>query len=189
MDDTKVNDKLDKRWQEWTDIRAFIEWICAEQYDQLLRIVTRYTGTTDLAYEVVHALFIRAMEKADAGQLSSINYGWFLKAVEFAAQNEMERFYHTDLLIGEESFFEKLRGAAPDEEPLDHVLPHSLKEDDKEFLRLRFESQWTYAKLANHYGCTEAACRQRMSRLLKKIAPTFDPDMEGKKTKSKKRKK
>ena len=176
----------DNKDMQLEKVRKLLEWDYTEKHDYLVRKAMRFTGDEQLAWEVVHESYIRALEKADEFLNSPKPIGWLVKTIYFVALDEMDRAYHTEVQIPDLGVLNSMRAKDPDEEPLDHILPKNMRDRDKELLCLRIEQEWSYEQLSEQFGMKQEACRKRVSRLLKSLAETLYPEQAKKPKKRKK---
>lgn len=59
----------------------------------------------------------------------------------------------------------------PAEPPVDmaEIIPNSLRDDEIQLLRMRFEEKLSYREISEKLGISEGANRTRFSRLMKKL--------------------
>lgn len=53
-------------------------------------------------------------------------------------------------------------------------LPTGLSEQDKELILLRIDKKLSFDEIAEYYGITNDACRQRLSRAIRKCRLLLD---------------
>lgn len=58
--------------------------------------------------------------------------------------------------------------------PMYLYLPTGLSEQDKELILLRIDKKLSFDKIAEYYGITNDACRQRLSRAIRKCRSLLD---------------
>ena len=65
--------------------------------------------------------------------------------------------------------------AQPDIEPrLIELLPDDFGDDEKKLLVLRYEEEYSYSEIADLCDMSQANCRQKMSRLRKKLKKIYE---------------
>lgn len=58
--------------------------------------------------------------------------------------------------------------------PMHLYLPTGLSEQDKELILLRIDKKLSFDEIAEYYGITNDACRQRLSRAIRKCRLLLD---------------
>lgn len=58
--------------------------------------------------------------------------------------------------------------------PMYLYLPTGLSEQDKELVLLRIDKKLSFDEIAEYYGITNDACRQRLSRAIRKCRSLLD---------------
>ena len=58
--------------------------------------------------------------------------------------------------------------------PMHLYLPTGLSEQDKELILLRIDKKLSFDEIAEYYGITNDACRQRLSRAIRKCRSLLD---------------
>ena len=125
----------------------------------------RLTGDYHIAQDLVQEAFMTATLKAEQLYNHQNPAGWLYKTLHYMALREMDRaHYHM------ESSMEEISAADSRDcfSKAEFVLPVELDEDEKEFLLLRFEKNYSFEEIAEYKGITQAACRQRVSRAVKR---------------------
>lgn len=65
--------------------------------------------------------------------------------------------------------------------PMEYHLPVGLTAKDRELILMRVDGGFSFEAIAEHYGVSEAACRQRMSRAMRKCRMLLEQDFTGQK--------
>ena len=76
---------------------------------------------------------------------------------------ESRRFYHTEVSIEDIAESYELT-----ELPMACHIPMGLSGSEQEIILLRIDKGYSFLELAEHFGISEMACRQRLSRALRK---------------------
>ena len=76
---------------------------------------------------------------------------------------ESRRFYHTEVSIEDIAESYELT-----ELPMACHIPMGLSGSEQEIILLRIDKGYSFLELAEHFGISEMACRQRLSRALHK---------------------
>lgn len=156
---------------------ASIEELHRRYYAGLLLLAFRLVGERGLAEDLVQETYLTAFLKRRELTGHPNPAGWLYRTLYFKAERELGKSYRTELLFASPESLPR-RSLPPEEPPLLEALPAGLTEEERELLTLRFEKGWDYASLADRWGITEAACRKRLSRLLKKCRAAMEEDEE-----------
>ena len=93
--------------------------------------------------------------------------GWLYSVLNKVILRELERTYHKAEVYGWEG---DGSGAVELELSMEFYLPKELTEQERELILLRLEQNLSHAEIAEKLGISQSACRQRLSRALKKCA-------------------
>ncbi len=149
------------------EAREVIAQLHRTYYRTLLKMAYRFIGDPSLAEDVVQEAFTIAMLKCEQIAEYDSPIGWFYKAIPKIALRENEKAYHKDYPLEDmKEFF--CNRYMEIEDPLEFSLPNSLTDEEKKWMKQVYGSEVPYSILAEKYGMTEAACRKRTSRILKK---------------------
>ena len=108
--------------------------------------------------------FLTACCKADQVCSHANAAGWLYTTLNNLTLRERRRMYHQSELPLDEGIID----CKEIELPLECYLPNGLREEEKEAILLRIEKGNSFGEIAEHFGITEDACRQRLSRALRK---------------------
>lgn len=133
-------------------------------YDRLWGYVYRRVGDYDLTEGVIQQVFLIACVRVAAIQSHPNLIGWLYKTAQYVIEHEKGRPYR-DLEVPEDDMDQYIfrdDGAA-----IRELLPDALSDKDREILLLKFEKKMDHLDIAEYYGISESASRQRFSRALK----------------------
>lgn len=86
---------------------------------------------------------------------------------------ELHRSYHKDVALDEWNEARESMNL-----PMHLYLPTGLSEQDKELILLRIDKKLSFDEIAEYYGITNDACRQRLSRAIRKCRSLLDAHLE-----------
>ena len=136
-----------------------------EQHEQFLyQVAYRRLGDRELAKDMVQETFLTLTAKVDQVIVHKNPAGWLFKTLSYLICREQERACH----YYEMPLSEQDGQPVVPTMPLADILPGGLREEDQELLILRFEEQLDYRQIAEKKGIKEAACRQRVSRAIRR---------------------
>lgn len=147
--------------QNWNDLLIALY---DQEYERLLKSAYRMTGDQELAQDIVHQTFLLAFFRQDELIVHPKPAAWLFLTLRNLISNELRLSVHTEISLEEISDIP----ARASETPLDHILPAQLKEEDRKILIWRYEQRMSYKEMADQLGISEAACRNRVSRAIKK---------------------
>jgi len=150
---------------DWAELRSFC-------FGQALRVV----GCPDTADDAAQEAMVRAWRSRDSCRQPEQPFGWLRRI----ARNEAVRLAGrrpNEVLVGEPL-------AAPDGRPderdavedrlLFSAILGTLSPADQELARLRYYEDLTCAKLAEHFGLSEATVKVRLHRLRRRIGERLE---------------
>lgn len=160
-----------------TELRARKEFI-ADLYGKygkkLQSFAYRLTGDWHIAEDVVQEVFLLAFVRfKDLAELRNPP-GWLYKALYFTAIRENAKKYRTEVFVDDISAIGIDPHSRDQYQRLEYILPKELSGQEQELLVLRYEWQWSYEELAEYYGLTQEACRQRVHRVGQKCKKLFE---------------
>lgn len=143
--------------------REYIHQLMLQHSDMMVRLAYRRTGDWHLAEDLVQETFLTACCKAEQICEHIKPVAWLYETLNNLTLRESRRFYHTEVPI------EEVTGIHTEMElPMEYHLPVGLNETEREIILLRVDRGYSFQELAEYYGLTETACRQRLSRALRK---------------------
>lgn len=138
---------------------------CVEEYGgQLIQMAYRLTGSAELAKDLVQETMLTACCKITAFSIHENQKGWLQKTLWNLAIREREKAYHRDVPL-ETDYIEGISGI---ELPMEYYLPSGLKEKEREIILMRIDRRMSYADIAEIRGISEEACRQQLSRAVRR---------------------
>lgn len=143
--------------------REFIHQLMLQHSDMMVRLAYRRTGDWHLAEDLVQETFLTACCKAEQICEHIKPVAWLYETLNNLTLRESRRYYHTEISI------EEATGIHTEMKlPMEYHLPVGLNETEREIILLRVDRGYSFQELAEYYGLTETACRQRLSRALRK---------------------
>lgn len=94
---------------------------------------------------------------------------WLYKTLNNLIMRELHRSYHKEVALDE---WNEARESM--DIPMHLYLPTGLSEQDKELILLRIDKKLSFDEIAEYYGITNDACRQRLSRAIRKCRLLLD---------------
>lgn len=153
--------------------QKFLEKLYIDNAEWLLSLARRYVNNYELAKDVVQEVFLVAQTKIDELMVHENPAGWLCLTTYYTADRERRKLYHKDVPLADHDH--TLQFAQPDVEPgLAELLPDDLEEDEKKLLILRYEDEYSYSEIAELCDISQANCRQKMSRLRKKLKKIYE---------------
>lgn len=130
----------------------------------MVQLTYRRIGDWHLAEDLVQETFLTACCKAEQVCNHTNAVGWLYTTLNNLTLRERKRMYHQAELPLDESITDCMEI----ELPLECYLPNGLRKEEKDMILLRIEKGHSFAEIAECFGITEDACRQRLSRVLRK---------------------
>jgi RNA polymerase sigma-70 factor (ECF subfamily) len=152
-------EKVSSTCWDWAELRTFC-------FDQALNVVSTYEAADEAAQEAI----VRAWRHRESCRQPDQPLGWLRRiarneAVRVATRRPKEVLVDelaapTDRAESEDELENRLLMAG-----ILRSLPHS----DRELARLRYYEDLTCAKLADHFGLSEATVKVRLHRLRRRL--------------------
>ena len=136
-------------------------WLCAPGANSI--------GDWHLAEDLVQETFLTACWKANQICSHSNPTAWLYKTLNNLIMRELHRSYHKDVALDEWNEARESMNL-----PMHLYLPTGLSEQDKELILLRIDKKLSFDEIAEYYGITNDACRQRLSRAIRKCRSLLD---------------
>ena len=145
--------------------KEFIHQLYIENYNTLARIARNLGKSWMDAEDLVQDVFVIAAHKCPELMKHKNPRAWLVTTLHNLIKNN-NRLYTNKLSVSLEDLGDL---AAPERaEPLSHVLPSQLPAGDKEILIWKYEKKMDYREMSETLGISEAACRVKVHRILKK---------------------
>lgn len=148
-----------------TSKQKMLETLHKENYNAMIQIALRATGDYHLAQDLVQEAFLTATLRIDKLLEHQQPKLWLYKTLHYILKREKGRAYHsreTELIEAVHPAKDTLL------DNLEYMLPKELMDKERELLILRFEKEWSYDEIAEYKGISQAACRQKLSRVVKR---------------------
>lgn len=126
-------------------------------------------GDWHLAEDLVQETFLTACWKANQICSHTNPTAWLYKTLNNLIMRELHRSYHKEVALDE---WNEARESM--DIPMHLYLPTGLSEQDKELILLRIDKKLSFDEIAEYYGITNDACRQRLSRAIRKCRLLLD---------------
>lgn len=142
--------------------RRLLHRLVMQHSEGLTALAYRLTGDWTLAEDLVQETFLTACYKVDQLSCHPNPAGWLYTTLHNHIRRELRRAQRNELPLDEAI------GSIPaSNRSLAQLLPEELSSQERELLLLRIEQGLSIRQIAQHFGITEAACRQRLSRAIK----------------------
>lgn len=148
------------------DKNTYIEQLHHQHFNRLIRLAYRQTGDIEIAKELVQDVFVQALLDYEI-LVSHENPGAWLSLVLSNRALNYRRLLERRAEVPLEPWLEDALFAHTDHS-LEEVLPAELSKSEREILLWRFRDQMDHRTIANLLGVSEAACRTRLTRALKR---------------------
>lgn len=142
----------------------FLDKLYFDHSDKMARLTYRRIGDHELAKELVQETFLTASCKIEKLLTHNNPAGWLYVTLLNLTMREMGKSYHTEVPLNKV----QLVGVEGIDLPMSECLPAGLKESDRELLLMRIDEEMSFAEIANIRGITEVACRQQVSRAMRR---------------------
>ena len=148
-----------------TERQKFIRQLYDNERNFLMRLACLVSKNEADAEDLVHEVFACALSKCDELMAHPDPEAWLAVTLKYYAKNNRRRMENTRTVplneYGE-------RPLAEEAEPLSHILPSTLSQRDRELLIWRLEEKRSYREISERTGISEAACRVRVCRIMKR---------------------
>lgn len=142
----------------------FITRLMEEHGKRLIQLAYRYTGSLELAEDLVQETMLIACCKVETLMEHDNIKGWLRKTIWNLATREMSKAYHGEMTLEPDI----TEGSAGIDLPMELYLPKDLTDKEREVILLRIDRGLSYMEIAERRGMTESACRQQLSRAVRK---------------------
>lgn len=148
--------------------------LAQENGKRLAQLAYRLTGNADLAEDLVQEALLTACIKVDLLVSHENQRGWLSKTLWNLAVREMRKSYHSELPL----MPEHIGGEGDIALPMECYLPVGLEEKEREIILMRIDQGMSYAEIAEERGLSEEACRQQLSRAVRKCRALMEEPQE-----------
>lgn len=156
----------------------FIKLLMEKHSQHMIQLTYRRTCDWQLAEDLVQETFLTACCKPDQ-VCNHINpAAWLYDTLNKLTMRELDRAYRAAEVYELE---DELVGLTDVHLPMEYHLPVGLTAKDRELILMRVDGGFSFEAIAEHYGVSEAACRQRMSRAMRKCRMLLEQDFTGQK--------
>lgn len=151
--------------------REYIHHLMHKYSKTMVQLTYRRIGDWHLAEDLVQETFLIACCKPEQICGHAKPAGWLFETLNHLTMRETRRLYHAEIpieaaVIGHEHI----------EPPMVCYIPTGLNEIEQEIILLRIDKGYSFLELAEHFGISETACRQRLSRALRKCRALLEAD-------------
>ena len=146
------------------DYTEFIDRLCNEYGEALYQYAARRIHNPEITKDLVQEVFLLLTIQISHVYAHQNPQGWLFKVLENLIMREAKKSQRSEVLLSSEEIAQLGR---PDEHFF-QLLPRGLTDSEQELLILRIEKKWDYETIAEYKGLTIDACRQRMSRAIRK---------------------
>ena len=152
--------------------REYIHHLMLQYSDAMVRLTYRRVGDWHLAEDLVQETFLTACCKSERVCGHKKPVAWLFETLNNLTLRESRRFYHTEVSIEDIAESHELT-----ELPMTCHIPMGLSALEQEIILLRIDKGHSFLELAEHFGISEMACRQRLSRALRKCRTLMEDSL------------
>lgn len=138
----------------------------------MVQLTYRRIGDWQLAEGLIQETFLTACCKADVVCAHSKPVAWLYKTLDNLTFRESRKSYHR----AEVPLSDWQTETCEIELSLEYHLPDGLNEQEKKLLLARIEEERSIPEIAEALGISEVACRQRLSRAVRKCRELMELD-------------
>lgn len=146
------------------DYTEFIDRLCNEYGEALYQYAARRIHNPEITKDLVQEVFLLLTIQISHVYTHQNPQGWLFKVLENLIMREAKKSQRSEVLLSSEEIAQLGRT----DEHFFQLLPRGLTDSEQELLILRIEKKWDYETIAEYKGLTIDACRQRMSRAIRK---------------------
>lgn len=146
------------------DYIEFINRLCNEYGEALYQYAARRIHNPEMVKDLVQEVFLLLTIQVAHVYTHQNPPGWLFKVLENLILRELKKSQHSEVSL----LSEELAQIGRPDEHFFQLLPCGLTDSEQELLVLRIEKKWDYETIAEYKGLTIDACRQRMSRAIRK---------------------
>lgn len=145
--------------------KEFIEKLFSLYSISLAKLAYRRTRDDQMARDLVQETFLTACRKPQKIYNHEKPLAWLYDRLNKLTLREKDRSYHSS----EISLLKlDMIGDTDVDLQMNFILPTSLNEKERELILWRVDGGMSFAEIAEHRGITEDACRQQISRAVRK---------------------
>ncbi len=151
--------------------KKFMEKLISETEQSVAGMLFKMTNDKMLVEDVMIATWTTACQKVDLLMHHENPHGWIMKAAKFHMLRELEqrrRVNEHEMLVLDKLEIH-IKNEAQKELELTETLRAYLTEEECRAVMLRYFYDVPYSELARYFQTSEAAVRQRISRVIKKL--------------------
>lgn len=161
-------------------VESFLAQLYRREYPVLYRVAYRLTGSRDDAQDMIQKTFLLAIAQQEELERHPNPGGWLVVTLNNLIKNGRRRMAHqAEIPLEDVSQFP---AQAPDI-PFGESLPDGLSQEEQQLLSWKYELELDHQEMARRLGISPAACRARLSRLLKKCRDLMEAPPEPEKKK------
>ena len=143
----------------------YIDKLWRQHAQLMVQLTYRRTGDAGLSEDLVQEAFLTACYKIEVVVHHEKPAAWLYSTLHKLTMREMARAHHKmELPLLHENTVDYLEL----EFPIEQYLPKGLTTKEREIILLRIEAEAPFAAIAEQRGISEEACRQQLSRALRK---------------------
>lgn len=146
------------------DEDALIDALHKKQYRDMCDVAFRLVKNRETAEDLVQDAFLLAVTRSGMLLAHPAPEAWLMKVLKNKARNKRRRHSEYDVSLDEMCDM-------PSQEPdagLAEIMPFDLTDEERQILSWRFEERLSSQEMAKRLGISEAGCRSRVSRAVKK---------------------
>lgn len=151
----------------------FIKLLMEKHSQHMIQLTCRRTCDHQLAEDLVQETFLTACCKPDQVCSHTNPKEWLYNTLNKLTMRELDRAYHAAEVCELDNDLVGLTGVHL---PMEYHLPAGLTARERELILMRVEDGLSYEEIAEHFGVSEAACRQRVSRAMRKCRVLLEQD-------------
>lgn len=161
-----------------TDVKSgqaeFIKFLMEKHASSMVQLAYRRTCDWQRSEDLVQETFLIACCKPDQVCNHVKPVAWLYSVLNKLTMRELDKAYHMAEISMEGEF---LTGQPEVNLSMVHYLPSGLNATEQELILMRVDNGLSFAELAEYYGITETACRQRVSRVIRKCRSLMETEL------------
>lgn len=152
----------------------FIRLLMEKHGNPMLQLTYRRTCDWQLSEDLVQETFLTACCKPDQVCNHVNPAGWLYSTLNKLTMRELDRAYRTAEVC---ELDDEQVGLMDVHLPMKYYLPSGLNDKERELILNRVEGGFSFEEMAEYYGVSEVACRQRVSRAMRKCRILLEQEM------------